>query len=72
MSYSVRPDVIVYGLATGTVRAVLHEFVTPRNIVVAPSGAVLYVSDSSLGTVASIDTAAFKTVSTLPADAGAF
>ena len=63
---------IVYDLATGTVRAVLHGFVTPRNIVFAPSGAVFYVSDSSLGVVAAIDTATLKTVSTLPAGAGAF
>ena len=40
VSYSARPDVIVYDLATGTVRAVLHGFVTSRNIVFAPSGAV--------------------------------
>jgi YVTN family beta-propeller protein len=72
VSYSERPDVIVYNLATGQVRAVLHGFVTPRNIVFAPSGKAFYISDSSLGTVAKIDTATLKTVSTVPAGAGAF
>ena len=72
VSYSERPDVIVYDLATGKVRAVLNGFVTPRNIVFAPAGDRFYVSDSSLGTVAVIDTATLKTVSSVPAGAGAF
>lgn len=38
VSYSERPDVIVYNLQTGKVRGVLHGYVTPRNIVFAPSG----------------------------------
>lgn len=72
VSYSERPDVIVYDLVTGKLRAVLRGFVTPRNIVFAPSGERFYVSDSSLGTVAVIDTATLKTVSSVPAGAGAF
>ncbi|MFX8577791.1 phosphate ABC transporter substrate-binding protein, partial [Acinetobacter baumannii] len=36
VSYSERPDVIVYDLATGAVRGVLRGYVTPRNIVFAP------------------------------------
>ena len=71
VSYSERPDVIVYDLATGKVRAVLNGFVTPRNTVFAPGGDRFYVSDSSLGTVAVIDTATLKTVSSVPAGAGA-
>jgi YVTN family beta-propeller protein len=67
-----RPDVVVYNLTTGKVRAVLNGFVTPRNIVFAPSGEFFYVSDSSLGTVAKIATSSLKTVSTLPAGPGAF
>lgn len=72
VSYSERPDVIVYDLATGKVRAVLNGFVTPRNIVFSPAGDRFYVSDSSLGTVDVIDTATLKTVSSVPAGAGAF
>src|SRR6516165_6567162 len=37
-SYSERPDVVVYDLRTGAVRAVLHGYITPRNIVFEPSG----------------------------------
>jgi YVTN family beta-propeller protein len=72
VSYSERPDVLVYDLASGQVRAVLKGYVTPRNIVFAPSGQQFYVSDSSLGTVAVIDTASLKTVGSIPAGAGAF
>lgn len=72
VSYSERSDVIVYDLTTGQVRAVLNGFVTPRNIVFAPAGDRFYVSDSSIGTVAVIDTATLKTVGSVPAGAGAF
>jgi len=72
VSYSERPDVVVYNLKTGKVRKVLNGFVTPRNIVFAPSGEFFYVSDSSRGTVAKIATSSLKTVSTLPAGPGAF
>lgn len=72
VSYSERPDVVVYDLKTGKVRKVLDGFVTPRNIVFAPSGEFFYVSDSSRGTVAKIATSSLKTVSTLPAGPGAF
>ncbi|WP_213956250.1 beta-propeller fold lactonase family protein [Variovorax sp. dw_954] len=72
VSYSERPEVIVFDLSTGKVRAVLHGFVTPRNIIFAPSGRQFYVSDSSLGTVAVIDTASLETVNRLPVGAGAF
>ena len=72
VSYSERPDVVVYNLKTGKVRKVLNGFVTPRNIVFAPSGEFFYVSDSSLGTVAKSATSSLKTVSTLPAGPGAF
>lgn len=72
VSYSERPDVVVYDLKTGKVRKVLDGFVTPRNIVFAPSGEFFYVSDSSLGTVAKIATSSLKTVSSLPAGPGAF
>nr|MBP6466328.1 phosphate ABC transporter substrate-binding protein [Rubrivivax sp.] len=56
VSYSERPDVIVYDLVTGAVRGVLRGYVTPRNIVFAPDGKSFYVSDSSLGTVTRLDT----------------
>lgn len=72
VSYSERPDVVVYDLDRGKVRAVLNGFVTPRNIVFAPGGERFYISDSSLGTVAVIDTATLKTLSSVPAGAGAF
>lgn len=72
VSYSERPDVVVYDLKTGKVRKVLIGFVTPRNIVFAPLGEFFYVSDSSLGTVAKIATSSLKTVGTLPAGPGAF
>lgn len=67
VSYSERPDVVVYNLKTRKVRAVLNGFVTPRNIVFAPSGEFFYVSDSSLGTVAKVAISSLKTISTLPA-----
>ena len=72
VSYSERPDVVVYNLNSNKVRAVLHGYVTPRNIVFSPAGDVFYVSDSSLGIVAKIDTATLKTLSRIPAGAGAF
>ena len=46
LSYSERSDV-VYNLKTGKVRAMLHGFVTPRNIVFAPSGKFFYVSNGA-------------------------
>ena len=72
VSYSERPDVVVYDLKTGMVRSVLRGFVTPRNIVFAPSGEFFYISDSSLGTVAKVATSSLKTIGTLPAGPGAF
>lgn len=72
VSYSERPDVVVYDLRTNKVRAVLHGYVTPRNIVFAPSGNVFYISDSSLGVVDKIDTNTLKIVSKIPVGAGAF
>ncbi|PRC93131.1 YncE family protein [Solimicrobium silvestre] len=71
-SYSERPDVVVYDLNSGKVRAVLHGYVTPRNIVFDPSGKSFYVSDSSLGQIKKIDTASLQELATLPAGAGAF
>lgn len=71
-SHSERPDVIVYDLTTAKVRAVLNGFVTPRNIVFSPAGDRFYISDSSLGTVAVVDAATLKTLSSVPVGAGAF
>lgn len=72
VSYSERPDIVVYDLTSDKVRAVLHGYVTPRNILFAPSGNAFYVSDSSLGVVTKIDTATLKTLSTIPVGPGAF
>src|SRR5215470_10677403 len=71
-SYSERPDVVVYDLRTGTVRAVLHGYITPRNIVFEPSGHSFYVSDSSLGRIDRIDSSSLQVRSRLAAGAGAF
>jgi DNA-binding beta-propeller fold protein YncE len=71
-SYSESPDVVVYDLASHKVRATLHGFVTPRNVVFDPTGKSFYVSDSSLGLVRKIDTATLQDVADLPAGAGAF
>lgn len=72
VSYSQRPDVVVYDLRTEHVRAVLPGYVTPRNIVFAPTGKEFYLSDSSLGTINKIDAASLSTVASIPAGAGAF
>jgi YVTN family beta-propeller protein len=71
-SYSERPDVVVYDLASGKVRAVLHDYVTPRNVVFDPFGKAFYVSDSSLGEIRKVDAATLRRVTTLPAGPGAF
>src|SRR5215475_2484038 len=71
-SYSERPDVIVYDLRTGAVRAVLHGYVTPRNIVFEPSGNSFYISDSSLGRIDRVDSRSLKVLSNLAVGAGAF
>ncbi|VVM67282.1 hypothetical protein PS662_01616 [Pseudomonas fluorescens] len=72
VSYSQRSDVVVYDLKSGKVRKVLSGYVTPRNIVFAPSGDVFYLSDSSLGIVRKIDTNSLETLADLPLGAGAF
>ncbi|MFC6340147.1 beta-propeller fold lactonase family protein [Pseudomonas sp. CCM 7891] len=72
VSYSQRSDVVVYDLKSGKVRKVLNGYVTPRNIVFAPSGDAFYLSDSSLGIVRKIDTKSLKTLVDLPLGAGAF
>ena len=72
VSYSERPDVVVYNLQTGAVRGVLHGYVTPRNIVFAPDGQSFYVSDSSLGIIARIDTASLQAQAPIAAGPGAF
>lgn len=72
VAYSQGPELIVYDLDSGKVRAVLDGFVTPRNIVFSPAGDVFYVSDSSLGTVSVIHTADLRTLRTLPVGFGAF
>lgn len=72
VSYSERPDVVVYDLASRSVRATLHGYITPRNIVFAPSGKSFYISDSSLGQIKQIDTASLREIATLPAGAGVF
>jgi len=72
VSYSERPDVVVYNLQTGAVQGVLHGYVTPRNIVFAPDGKALYVSDSSLGTIAKIDTVSLQAKALMAAGPGAF
>jgi YVTN family beta-propeller protein len=71
-SYSEGPDVIVYDLQTGAVRAVLHGYITPRNIVFEPSGRSFYISDSSLGRIDRVDSGSLRVRSSLPAGAGAF
>lgn len=72
VSYSERPDVIVYDLRTGKVRSVVHGYVALRNIVFAPSGNAFYISDSSLGTVTRVDSQSLEATSRLPLGAGAF
>ena len=72
VSYSQRPDVVVYDLKTGKVRQVLTGYVTPRNIVFSPTGDVFYLSDSSLGVVRKIDTKTLKVIADIPLGAGAF
>lgn len=72
VSYSERPDVVIYNLKTNKVKAVLHDFVTPRNIVFSPSGNYFYVSDSSLGVIEKIDSETLKVLSKIPVGAGAF
>ena len=72
VSYSERPDVVVYDLKKGNVRGVLRTYVTPRNIVFAPDGKSFYVSDSSLGEVVKVDTANLKPLTHLSAGPGAF
>lgn len=71
-SYSESPDVVVYDLKAHKVRATLHGYVTPRNIVFDPAGKSFYISDSSLGVVRQIDTGTLQEVASLPAGAGAF
>ncbi|MDR3481440.1 MAG: beta-propeller fold lactonase family protein [Burkholderiaceae bacterium] len=71
-SYSERPDIVVYDLKSGTVRAILNGYVTPRNIVFDPSGKFFYVSDSSLGLIRKIDTVSLHNSANFPAGAGAF
>lgn len=72
VSYSERPDVVVYDLKNNQVRGVLHGYVTPRNIVFSPSGDTFYISDSSLAVITKVDTATLKTLSTIPTGVGAF
>jgi len=72
VSYSERPEVIVYDLPKNSVRGVLSGYVTPRNIVFAPDGKSFYVSDSSLGTVTRIDSATLAPIARLAAGPGAF
>jgi len=72
VSYSERPDVIVYDTASGAVRGVLGGFVTPRNVVFAPDGKSFYVCDSSRGEIVVVDTATPKTRARLAAGPGAF
>ena len=54
------------------VLAVLPGFVTPHNIVFSADGKAFYVSDSSLGTIAKIDTASLKSRGAIAAGLGAF
>ncbi|MCE4551129.1 YncE family protein [Xanthomonas hortorum] len=72
VSYSQRPEIVVYDLKAGKSKRVLSGYVTPRNIVFSPNGAFFYVSDSSLGVVRKIDSQTLKTVADLPLGAGAF
>ena len=72
VSISDQPRLVVYDLAKGKVRKIINGYVTPRNIVYAPSGNVFYVSDSSLGTINKIDAHNFKTLSSIPLGAGVF
>lgn len=67
-----RSELIAYDLQTDTVLHVLKGFVTPRNIIFAPSGDVFYVSDSSLGIVTKIDSHSFQMLSHLCVGPGAF
>lgn len=72
VSYSERPEIIVYSLSDGRVRGTLGGFVTPRNIDFAPDGGSFYVSDSSLGEVVRIDAHSLKPLSRMAAGPGAF
>lgn len=72
VSISSHPEVFVYQLDTGKVRARLNQFITPRNILFHPNGRYFYVSDSSLGTITKISTKSLKTQSHLIIGAGAF
>ncbi len=72
VSYSERPDVIVYDLKANLVRGVISHFVTPRNIVFAPDGGSFFVSDSTQGVIEKVDTATLKTLSRLAAGPGVF
>ena len=72
VSYSERPEVIVYNVRAGTVRGVLPGYVTPRNIVFAPDGQSFYVSDSSRGDVSQVSTVSLQPMSRLAAGPGAF
>jgi len=72
VSYSERPDVIVYDLESKKARGVLNGFVTPRNILFEPTGRFFYISDSSLGLVEKVDASSLKTLENIAAGAGAF
>ena len=72
VSYSDEPNVLVYDLKSGTVRAKLTGFVTPRNIVFAPDGARFYISDSGTGRITSFNSTSLKPNGQLAAGPGVF
>ncbi len=53
---------VIYDLAAGKTIRTLTGFVTPRNLVFAPDGQRLDVSDGTLGTVNVSDVPGFETV----------
>ncbi|NHQ87690.1 YncE family protein [Iodobacter sp. HSC-16F04] len=72
VSYSERPELLVYDLKKGELRQTLPGYITPRNIVFAPDGKSFYVSDSSLGEIIKTDTATLQVLSRMAAGPGAF
>ncbi|WP_431810123.1 YncE family protein [Jejubacter sp. L23] len=72
VSLSGQPEIIVYDLTTCQRKAVLKNFITPRNIVLAPDGASLYIFDSSLGVVKQLDARTLKTLAQYAIGPGAF
>jgi len=72
VSYSERPEVIVYDLKSNAVRGVVSRYITPRNIGFFPDGRSFFVSDSTQGVIERVDLATLKALSRLAAGPGVF